>query len=163
MKLSSLFLRATIMLVLTVVLLTGCSNLFKMENWKNLLGNAEALQSISILTDQDVNGGYPLALDVVAITDLTVLNSLAGLRAAEWFSGKTDFQRQHQGKLTVFSWELVPGQIFTNIKVAQEPRNVVGIVVYADYLGERSYRASVQNQKKIVIRLQRDDFYVVSE
>jgi len=150
-------------MVATGLLVAGCSNLFKMESWKNLLVSAVTLQSVSILADRDVNGGYPLALDIVTVTDVTVLGSLAGLRASEWFAAKADFQRQHQGKLTVLSWELVPGQHFLDVKIAPEARTVVGVMVYADYLGERSYRASVQNQKKIVLRLRRDDFDVVPE
>ncbi|MEL0583201.1 hypothetical protein, partial [Neisseria gonorrhoeae] len=72
-------------------------------------------------------------------------------------------QRQHQGKLVVLSWELVPGQQFLDVKMPPAASSVVGVLVYADYFGERSYRASVKNQKKIVIRLHRDDFEVVPE
>lgn len=152
-----------VMTAITCLLMAGCTSLFKAESWKNLFIGAETLQSVSILADRDVNGGYPLALDIVAVTDVTVLSTLASLRANEWFAAKVDFQRQHQGKLTVLSWELVPGQHFADVKMAPEARTVVGVMVYADYLGERSYRASVQNQKKIVIRLRRDDFEVLPE
>ncbi len=145
------------------LLMAGCSNFLKVESWKNLFVSTETLQSVSIFADQDVNGGYPLALDIVAVTDATVLSTLAGLRANEWFAARADFQRQHQGKLTVLSWELVPGQKFSDVKMAPKASTVAGVIVYADYFGERSYRASVKNQKKIVIRLRRDDFEVVPE
>lgn len=144
-------------------LVAGCSTIFKLEGLKGLLVREATLQSVSILAEKDVNGGYPLALDIVAVTDAAVLSTLAGMRANEWLAAKADIQRQHKGKLTVLSWELVPSQQFLDVKMPPAESSVVGVIVYADYFGERSYRASVKNQKKVVIRLRRDDFEVTPE
>lgn len=163
MKKPIAFSRLAALMVVACLLMTGCSSLFKMESWKSLLIKVETLQNVSIIADRDVNGGYPVALDIVVVTDGIVLNLLTGLRAGEWFAARADFQRQYQGKLAVLSWELVPGQVFPSVKMPPESRTVVGVVVYADYFGERSYRASVQDQKKILLRLRRDDFEVVPE
>lgn len=163
MKLVNSFLKTAVTTIASTFLFAGCASPFKVENWKALLFNAETLQNVSIIAGQEVNGGYPLALDIVTVTDSAAYTSLSALRAAEWFSGKVDLRRQYQGKLSVLSWELVPGQKFSDVRMPIEARTVVGVVVFADYIGEQSYRAFIQNQKRVVIRLGRDDFDVVPE
>lgn len=146
-----------------VLLLAGCSSMLSTENWKKLLYSGDKLQQVSILAASDVNSGYPVALDLLLVTDQKVFDALSALRATEWFAGKADFIRQHQKKLFVQSWELVPGQNFADVPMPFEATGTVGTLVFADYPGERSYRSVVQHQKSVLIRLGRDDFDVVAD
>lgn len=143
-----------------VLLLTGCSSFFDRGNWQRLVSGPTELQEVSIKADADVNDGYPLALDIVFISDPGVLSAISGLRAAEWFAGKADFQRQHQKVLAVSSWEMVPKQQFRKISLPDESKAAVGVLLFADYTGPRtrSYRMLIQGKKKVVIRLRRNDF-----
>lgn len=163
MKVPYIVLKTTAFYVVLTFLLSGCSSLLNMESWKNVFASDRKLTKLSIIADRQVNGGYPLALDVVIVTEAKALTTLTGLRAAEWFTGKIDLRRQYQNKLTVLTWEIVPGQHFENIVMPIEAKDAVGVLVFADYPGEFSYRATLQNQWQAVIQLRQTDFDVVTE
>ncbi len=152
-------------IVACVMLLGGLSGCGVMSASKlsSYIFSEQQLRLLSIMSSKDVNGGYPVALDLVVITDQKVFDALSVLRAAEWFAGKTDYVRQHQKALQVMSWEVVPKQEMMNISMPAFDSSTVGILVFADYLGDRTYRAIVKGQKNATVLLKRDDFEVVPE
>lgn len=152
-------------LVACVMLLGGLSGCGVMSASKlgSYIFPEQQLRLLSIMSSTDVNGGYPVALDLVVITDQKVFDALSVLRASEWFAGKTDYMRQHQKVLQVMSWEVVPKQEMTNISMPAFDGSTVGILVFADYLGDRSYRAIVKDQKNVAILLKNNDFEVVPQ
>jgi hypothetical protein len=137
----------------------GCS----FRGVKQALMIESRLQLLSLHSDEDVNQGYPVATDVVFVLESGLFDSLSRLKASEWFSGKTDLLRQHKKKIEVMSWELVPGQSFEDVAIPSDiSGDAIGILIFADYLGDLSYRASVPIQKRAVVRLHRIDFEVMS-
>ena len=133
-----------------MLLLGACSSFnmsaFDLSGLKYFVGVSPELQTISLRAENDVNGGYPLAVDVLLISDKKVFEALSNLRATEWFSGRTDYLRQHQKNIFLTAWELVPGQRLENVSLLQPDDAVVGALVFADYPGERTYRAAVLKQ-----------------
>lgn len=142
--------------------LSGCG-VVTPSKLSNYLFPEQQLRLLSIMSSKDVNGGYPVALDLVVVTDQKVFDALSGLRATEWFAGKTDYARQHQKVLQVMSWEVVPKQEMMNISMPAFDSATVGILIFADYLGDRSYRAIVKGQKNVAVLLKQDDFEVVPQ
>ena len=140
---------------LCALLLVACSTV---SNLGQLLLPDVQLQTVTLEASKDVNGGYPVALDVLLLTDQKVYDALGNLRATEWFAGKADYLRQHQNKLFLTSWELVPGQRLEGVSLTVPPQAVIGTLIFADYLGDRTYRASVVKKRAVVIQLNRDDF-----
>ena len=148
-----------------VMLLGGLSGCGVMSAAKlsSYIFSEQQLRLLSIVSSKDVNGGYPVALDLVVITDQKVFDALSVLRAREWFAGKADYMRQHQKVLEAMSWEVVPKQEMMNISMPAFDGSTVGILVFADYLGDRSYRAILKGQKNVAILLNQDDFEVVPQ
>jgi type VI secretion system protein len=72
-----------------------------------VLGNINT-KDISITAAPGANRDTPVALDIVAVGDETMVQVLMGLDANGWFSQKEKFQ--HQSEFNVKTFEVVPGQ-----------------------------------------------------
>ncbi len=72
-----------------------------------MLGNINT-KDISITAAPGANRDTPVALDIVAVGDETMVQVLMGLDANGWFSQKEKFQ--HQSEFNVKTFEVVPGQ-----------------------------------------------------
>ena len=72
-----------------------------------MLGNINT-KDISITAAPGANRDTPIALDIVAVGDETMVQVLMGLDANGWFSQKEKFQ--HQSEFNVKTFEVVPGQ-----------------------------------------------------
>ena len=71
-----------------------------------MLGNINT-KDISITAAPGANRDTPVALDIVAVGDETMVQVLMGLDANGWFSQKEKFQ--HQSEFNVKTFEVVPG------------------------------------------------------
>lgn len=151
------------LIVVGALFMHGCSSFFSAANWGRLLSNQSALQELSIIAAEDVNDGYPVALDIVFVKEQPVYDALANLRATEWFAGKQDYLRQYQKKMAVMSWEVVPGQQFSKVILPDESHAAGWALVFADYPGARNFRSVIQYQRKVVIHLKQNDFELVQE
>lgn len=145
-------------LVLSFFFLSGCSSFLNVGHWFSNFRENKTLKTISLVSDTDANEGYPVALDVVFVSDKKVLDTLNQLRSAEWFSGKSDYIRNNPKLLTVLSWEIVPGQGFYNVDVSAPLLPAIGVFIFANFDGPRSYRMLIQNEKSVSIRLRRNDY-----
>lgn len=146
--------------LLGTFLLAACSSV-DLPNLGKYMWSDPQLQTISLRATKDVNAGYPIAVDVLLITDQKAYDTLSNLRSTEWFTGKVDYQRQYQKKISLMSWELVPGQKMDGVSLLSPSDTVVGALIFADYIGERSYRAAVTKQKRVLVQLGKDDFQVL--
>lgn len=125
-----------------------------------MLVGSDPPEQLSIAADPEVNQGYPVAVDVVMVADKDIFATLSKLRAAEWFAGKRDYQRQYQKSIQVLSWEVVPGQSVVE-KVRKElDGDLVGTLLFADYIGDKTFRANVTGYTQVHLELKPDDFSV---
>jgi hypothetical protein len=143
------------------IILSGCANTFELSGLARAITGASSVQSISLFADGDMNEGYPLAVDIVFVVEEKVLDSLSGLRSTEWFANKQDLMRHHQKGLMALSWELVPGQELPDILTPTEARSVRGVIIFANYLGNKTYRMLIKNEKKILIYFRRHDYDLI--
>lgn len=118
------------------------------------------LQKISLSADRQANHGAPVAVDLVLVLEPKPFALLATLRAGEWFNNKTDLLRQHQNRLVVVSWEIVPGQSITPTEIPSTNGNLVGVLIFADYLGEQTYRADATGMREVQVYLAKDGFEI---
>lgn len=118
------------------------------------------LQKISLSADRQANHGAPVAVDLVLVLEPKPFALLAALRAGEWFNHKTDLLRQHQNRLVVVSWEIVPGQSMTPTEIPSTNGNLVGVLIFADYPGEQTYRADATGMREVQVYLAKDGFEI---
>lgn len=118
------------------------------------------LQKISLSADRQANHGAPVAVDLVLVLEPKPFALLATLRAGEWFNNKTDLLRQHQNRIVVVSWEIVPGQSMTPTEIPSTNGSLVGVLIFADYQGEQTYRADATGMREVQVYLAKDGFEI---
>ena len=143
-------------------LLTGCSAISGLVDNLTPSSSLPPLQKISLSADRLSNNGTPVAVDLVLVLDQKPLAGLASLRASEWFNNRQDFIRQYPNQLRVTSWEIVPGQVLAPLIVPGEQEKLVGVLIFADYPGERSFRADASKRPTVRVHLSKDDFSIAS-
>lgn len=158
----SLRIRCAIGLLISALLI-GCSSPIKAglfdTVWNRLTGPG-SLKRVSIVADQQANNTSPVAVDIVIVKEKKVFDILSNLRAGEWFNARADLLRQHQSRVFVHSWEIVPGQKIEPPDPLSNESDVVGALVFADYAGDRAYRSDISGLTTVRVLLGRDDFSV---
>lgn len=151
-------------IVFTVVLLGGCAVVKSLNNMFSgmlpALGQVDTPDRLSITADVDANQGYPVAIDLLTVADKDAFATLSKLRAAEWFAGKRDYQRQYQKNIHVHSWEIVPGRWVDEKNLVRVEGEVVGALLFVDYIGDKTFRATVTGFPQARLELKADDFSV---
>jgi len=109
------------------------------------------------------NRNNPVAVDLVLVTDKKLLKELMKMSARDWFAQKHQVQLDYpkEKDLTAGSWEWVPGQSvkLDRLNIRYE---IVGGVVFANYLNEGVHRASIDPRKPFLLTLGEDDLCVQS-
>lgn len=113
--------------------------------------------NIRIVTDHETNFGYPITVDLAITNDTIVYSQLSKLRAAEWFVGKSDYLRQYPEALHVRSWEVVPGTVVQR-DVPKHLNDVVGGLIFVDYVGVETHRLNVSGSRAVSLELRKDHF-----
>ena len=107
------------------------------------------------------NRNSPVAVDLVLVADKKLLKELMKMSARDWFAQKHQVQLDYpkETDLAAGSWEWVPGQA---VKVDRLPVRVeiVGGLVFANYLTEGAHRAAINPRKAILLTLGEDDLCV---
>ena len=125
--------------------------------------SGETKLDVKVHISPAANRNNPVAVDLVLVTDKKLLKELMKLSARDWFAQKHQFQLDYpkEKDLTAGSWEWVPGQSvkLDRLNIRYE---VVGGVVFANYLTEGVHRAPVDPRKPLLLTLGEDDLCIQS-
>jgi hypothetical protein len=124
-------------------------------------GRAAQKFSMQVNVADDANENYPVAMDLVTITDKKVIADIGKLTSKDWFERRTQVIRDTQGKVSVASWEWVPGQHSGPISVAIPPKTRVAYI-FAKYINNGGHRALVDVKAPVVVNLGPEDFSLQS-
>jgi hypothetical protein len=143
---------------------TGCPKAPKVVT-KRLPGTTkEQTLEVSVNVSPEANGGNPVALDLVLVSDKDLLKELEKMTAGQWFERREQIVLDHPkpGELTVRRWEWAPGQVVApdRVKVAPEVR---AAVVFANYFNPGEHRAVLVPRRDFLIRLGEEKIEVVAE
>jgi len=111
-----------------------------------------ALRSIAFRVAEGANENSAIPVDLVLISDDTVVPPIIALTAAEWFQRREQFQRDFPSKLRVMNFELVPGSTVAARPVSRSPRPVAAIV-FANYQVAGAHRLRVNTERDLVVVL----------
>jgi type VI secretion system protein len=148
---------AAVGLFLALATLSGCKTPSFLCFKSSGLGQIVLLNS-----DPSNNGGRPIAVDLVFVTDKKVLQAIAKLKASEYFALREQFRRDFTKGYEIQSWELTPGQ-FDGPKSTSAPCNLVGTLVFADYSSEGDHRISIGKVRSGTVVLGAEDLNWVPE
>lgn len=118
---------------------------------------------IRIQAAGDANDGYPVAVDVVIVRDETLAPVLAAISGRDWFTGKAQYIADNPGKLTVNSFEVVPGQSTPDIELSRSSRSdAKAILIFANYVRAGVHRARVDSIERVLVALEREQFRAIA-
>ncbi len=149
---------AALAIVLVASMLGGCTLVRSLSQMLPNIRQIVTPESLTIMADADANQGYPVAIDLITVADKDAFATLSKLRAAEWFAGKRDYQRQYQNNLHVHSWEIVPGLSIAKKDLTRVDGVVAGALLFADYIGDRISRVNVTGFPEVRLELRQEDF-----
>jgi type VI secretion system protein len=91
-------------------------------------------ESVTLSIAAGANRDYPIAIDVVLVSDEALAQRLLGMSARDWFSARSGLRKTYPDVLSVDSLELAPGESLTVPGKRWSGRRVAAAVVFADYL-----------------------------
>jgi hypothetical protein len=124
-------------------------------------GRATQKFSMQINVADGANQNFPIAMDLVTISDKKVIAEIGKLTSKDWFERRMQVLRDTQGKVSVASWEWVPGQHAGPISVAIAPKTRVAYI-FANYTNGGGHRALIDVKSPVVINLGPEDFSLQS-
>jgi type VI secretion system protein len=115
---------------------------------------------MTVVIDPQANENSAIAVDLVVVYDAKVTDQLMKLRAADWFTQKKQFIRDHPNQVALLhAWEWVPGQPVGKVTVSYGA-GARKIFVYADYGTDGDHRATVDPQQEFTLTLGKLDLDV---
>jgi hypothetical protein len=122
-------------------------------------GRASQKFTIQVNVADGANQNYPIPMDLVTVTDKKVIAEIGKLTAKDWFDRRMQILRDFQGKVSVASWEWVPGQHAGPISVEIVKKTRVAYI-FANYINAGGHRALVDVRVPVVVNLGPEDFTI---
>jgi len=129
----------------------------------------ESKLGVRVHVSPEANGGNPVALDLLLVSDKNLLKELLKMTATDWFADggarRNQFILDHPKEkgLVVRQWEWVPGQVIApdNLTV---PPDIKAAVVFANYFNPGEHRAVIDPRAKdILIELGENKLQIVTQ
>ena len=119
------------LLMLVFLALTACSTV---KDYVVPSGVKLDWESVTLNIAAGANRDYPIAIDVVLVSDDALAQRLLGMSARDWFSARNGLRKTYPDVLSVDSLELAPGESLTVPGKRWSGRRVAAALVFADYL-----------------------------
>ena len=138
--------RLTALLVLALSL-AGCGSMTAMNNLMFPPGVKLDWESVSLYIDPAANRDFPLAVDLVLVSDEALARRLATMKSQEWFTSRDSLRKSHPGDIEFDSVELAPGDAMTLSGKRYSGKRVFAALAFADYLSTGDHRARLDALK----------------
>ena len=157
----SMYLNFQLILVMIVMLtLSGCSTV---KDYVMPAGVKLDWESVAVSVDAGANRDYPLAIDVVLVSDEALAQRLLGMNARDWFSGRNSLRKTYPDVLSIDSLELAPGESLTLPGKRWSGRRVAAALVFADYLVAGPHLARIDSLRgRVQLAFGANEFTVYS-
>lgn len=120
------------------------------------------LNAVTIDTAPDANDNAPVAVDIVAIADASLVPTIQALSAAQWFNARSQLLRDAPGGLRVWSLELVPGSRFVAEDNPLRGAPAEALVLFARYRSEGDHRLRLDKRDSLHLLLMTDEAVIAS-
>lgn len=126
-------LQAALLTVLTSIVfaLSACSTV---KDFVMPAGVKLAWESVSLSVAAGANNDYPLAIDMVLVSDEALAQKLIGMTARDWFNARNGLRKAYPDVISIDSFELAPGESLNVPGKRWSGRRVAVALVFADYL-----------------------------
>lgn len=152
MRAGSRLIARTMTVVLFAMALSACGG-----------GGQVDVKTVELRVVDRANNNAPVPVDLVLVSNEALVDQILALTAADWFRTRDQILRDNPRTITVYGWELVPGQTVPR-KDLSRPDNLWAAVVFANYDTEGAHRLRVDTHTDLTLRLGEEDVdFVVSE
>lgn len=111
---------------------------------------------VTIEAMKNANHDSAVAVDVVIVEAELLAQDISKLAAREYFAQRRQIQRDNPGGLTVWSWELAPGQRVDSASIG--PLCGSATLVFASYVTPGDHRLNIDRKTQVRIVLGERDF-----
>ncbi|EMB4691516.1 TPA: T6SS protein Cts2N [Citrobacter freundii] len=140
---------------LTRIIFITCLAL--LNNGCSFWSNQVKLKTVTIDTVAHANDNTPVAVDIVAIADASLVPVVQTLSATQWFNARAQLQRDYPGGLHVWSLELVPGSRFSADDNPLSGAPAEATLLFARYRSEGEHRLRLDNITSLHLQLMADE------
>lgn len=134
-----------------------------LNNGCSFWSNQVELKTVVIDTAADANDNTPVAVDIVAIADASLVPVVQTLSATQWFNARAQLQRDYLGGLQVWSLELVPGSRFTADDNPLSGAPAEATLLFARYRSEGEHRLRLDKTTALHLQLMADEAVLAPE
>lgn len=134
-----------------------------LNNGCSFWSNQVELKTVVIDTAADANDNTPVAVDIVAIADASLVPVVQTLSATQWFNARAQLQRDYPGGLQVWSLELVPGSRFTTDDNPLIGAPAEATLLFARYRSEGEHRLRLDKTTTLHLQLMADEAVLAPE
>lgn len=115
---------------------------------------------VDVVVSPELNGGRPLAVDLIVAYDESLMDQLVTMSAADWFEQRDQFARDFADAHDSWNWEWVPGQRVETQRLPIQAQRSVGGVIFADYRLPGTHRARIDLRNAVSLSLGEDSFSI---
>lgn len=146
------------LLSLLLISAAGCS---AMKNWVMPQGVKLDWDVVSMQVIDGANRDFPLAIDVVMVSDDALAQRLSSMSARDWFAARDSLRKAYPDTLEFDSLELAPGESITQPGKRWSGRRVSAALLFADYFADGPHLARLESLKgRLYIEFGATDFSV---
>jgi type VI secretion system protein len=118
------------------------------------------IDRVVLAAAKNANDTTPIATDIVLTRDKALGDELRHISADQWFLRKSQVLKDHPGKLMVYSFEIVPGQVLD--KEIDQDHDAWSGFVYARYLSKGDHRLEITHET-VRLTFGKEDFSVAQK
>lgn len=121
-------------------LLALCLALAGCAATKSFFASRPALKEVNFDVSRKANDSAPFAVELVAVSDDTLLPKLLALSADQWFDPEATFKRDYPAMLQTWYYELTPGLALRVEEENWRRRGTRAVLLFANYKGKGAFR-----------------------
>ena len=140
-----MLLRRLISSTLMVAMLSGCKTCPRVLT-----------QNLCLTASSDMNNNTATTIDLVLAKSAHLARALSQITSSQYFSTIDQIRRDNPSVVSVFRWELIPGQVQECQKImTPDHKKLCGAFVFSDYQTKGAHRINISAIKSSTIALQK--------
>lgn len=121
------------------------------------------IEKVSFKADDNMNDQSPVTVHLVVAYTPELLGELVKLDANSYFLKADQLKVDHNGKIDVFSFDILRGQRLNDQPINLSRMSGEGAIIFARYASPGPHRSVLSDESAVLIELNKDDFKVVPQ
>lgn len=141
---------------LTALMLTACGS------GNSLKGDARG-DSVAVFAAPNMNGGYPVKLDLVFVESEDIVQAFDIVPAKNWFRNRDALLASYVGRIEAVSYDVLPGRELRIQNFPVMKSKAAAVFIYANYQNGAEQPKRIRRIGKLLLEMQESEFYLSGE